>query len=378
MLTRTHDLDADPRAELQAAFGEFGDVSRNLCGAFDSLRAQVAALGGELAETRRGNARLSSRLAALLHALPGGVLVLDGAGRIQERNPAALELLGEPLVGERLDAVIARAAASGVCAFGHIELKTGRFVSISHRSLADGGSVALIADVTQVHRMQTVIARQQRLLTLGELAAGLAHQIRTPLAAALLYASQMAMPGRSAEDLARCAQKTTGSLKQLDRLVTEMLAFAHGGAERERVNVDALLEQVAQWLRPAMRQGITVTIRTEAPRLAIRANASSLAAAVLNLAINALQAAQGELALELLARRGAPGRAEIVVSDDGPGIPESLRERIFEPFFTTRSRGNGIGLSIVKSVVEAHQGQVRLAETGAGATFVIDLPAEEG
>ena len=365
----------DSAALLHSAFLEFGDVSRSLCGAFDSLRAQVAALGAELAEARDGNARLSSRLGALLGALPGGVVVLNGEGGIQERNPAAADMLGEPLVGLRFDQVLARATAAR--AAQHVELKNGRFVNISRRDLADGGEVVLIADVTQSHLMQVLISRQQRLLTLGELAAGLAHQIRTPLAAALLYASQMTMPERSPPDLARCAEKTAGSLKKLDRLVTDMLAFAHGGAEREVLSVSALLEQVAQWLRPAMRGGITLTIRTEAPKLGVRANASSLISAVLNLATNALQAASGDLALELLARRGASGRAEILVSDNGPGIPPALRERIFEPYFTTRERGTGIGLAIVRSVVEAHGGTLRLADTAVGAAFVIDLPAED-
>jgi signal transduction histidine kinase len=97
---------------------------------------------------------------------------------------------------------------------------------------------------------------------------------------------------------------------------------------------------------------------------------------VLNLATNALQSARGDLELELLARR-ANGRAQIVVSDDGPGVPADLRTRIFEPFFTTRARGNGIGLAIVRSVVEAHQGTIGLAESAVGATFIIDIPAEE-
>jgi signal transduction histidine kinase len=99
--------------------------------------------------------------------------------------------------------------------------------------------------------------------------------------------------------------------------------------------------------------------------------------AILNLATNALQAAAADLTLELLARRSETGRAQIVVSDDGPGIPAGIRGRIFEPFFTTRTRGNGIGLAIVKSVVEAHCGSVELAESLTGATFVIDLPVEE-
>jgi two-component system sensor histidine kinase FlrB len=235
----------------------------------------------------------------------------------------------------------------------------------------------LLADVTEAHLMQVMLARQQRLLTLGELAAGLAHQIRTPLAAALLYASQMTLPGRNTEDLGRCAGKTVASLKQLDRLVNDMLAFAHGGAAREAVSVSALLEQVAQWLRPALRGGIRLTIRTQAKDLMVRANAPSLVSAVLNLATNALQAASADLDLELLARRGAAGRAQIVVSDNGPGVPAHIRERIFDPFFTTRARGNGIGLTIVRSVVEAHRGSVSLTDSPHGATFIIDLPAEE-
>jgi two-component system sensor histidine kinase FlrB len=369
------------RSELQAAFLAFGSVSDQLSGAFDSLRAEVAQLRAELGEAHAGKEHLAGRLSALIKGLPGGVLVLDSGGEIQECNPVARELLGEPLLARSFTAVLARAAVSIGGAGEDIELCTRRFVNISRRELESGGEVVLLTDVTESHLMQVFLTRQQRLLTLGELAAGLAHQIRTPLAAALLYASQMTLPGRLSSDLARCAERTVGSLKQLDKLVNDMLAFAHGGAAREVVSVSALLEQVAQWLRPALRGGIRLTIRTQAPDLMVRASAPSLVSAVLNLATNALQAATADLDLELLARRGAHGRAQIVVSDNGPGVPAHIRGRIFEPFFTTRARGNGIGLAIVKSVVEAHQGSVSLADAAggapAGATFIIDLPAEE-
>jgi len=365
------------RSELQAAFRAFGSVSEQLSGAFDALRRQVAQLRIELGEAHAGKEHLAARLSALIEGLPGGVLVLDANGCIQESNPAAIALLGEPLLNQTWSAVLARAAVSTGAIGEHTELCTGRFVNISRRELGQGGEVVLLTDVTEPHLMNVFLTRQQRLVTLGELAAGLAHQIRTPLAAALLYASQMGLHGRSAEDGARCAEKTVGSLKQLDRLVNDMLAFAHGGAAREPVSVSALLEQVAQWLRPALRPGVRLTIRTESPGLRVRANAASLVSAVLNLATNALQAAGAQLDLELLGRRSPQGRAEIVVSDDGPGVPVQIRERIFEPFFTTRARGNGIGLAIVKSVVEAHAGHVRLAESSRGATFIIDLPAED-
>jgi two-component system, sensor histidine kinase FlrB len=365
----------DKRSELHAAFLAFGSVSEQLSGAFDSLTGEVAQLRLQLQEAHAGNAHLAARLAALVKGIPGGVLLLDSLGDIQECNPGASDLLGDPLLGQSFAAVLARAAANPGGAVEHTELRNGRFVNISRRHLSGSGEVVLVTDITESHMMQVLLTRQQRLLTLGELAAGLAHQIRTPLAAALLYASQMTLPNRTGEDLARCGEKTVGSLKQLDKLVNDMLAFAHGGAARETVSVSALLEQVAQWLRPVLRAGIRLTIRTEAPDLMVRANAPSLVSAVLNLATNALQAATADLDLELLARRSGD-RAQIVVSDNGPGVPAQIRERIFEPFFTTRARGNGIGLAFVRSTIEAHHGSVRLADSTLGATFIIDLPAE--
>ena len=375
-MSATPDLVDHKRNELQAAFLAFGSVSQQLSGAFDALRAQVTQLRQDLSDAHAGKEDLAARLSALVSGLPGGVLLLDAHGRILESNPAAVQLLGEPLLGESFANVFARAVVASATA-EHTELHNGRFVNVSRRELPAGGEVVLLTDVTESHLMQVFMTRQQRLLTMGELAAGLAHQIRTPLATALLYASQMAMPDRSQADLVRCGAKAVGSLKELDRLVNDMLAFAQGGAAREVVSVSALLEQVAQWLRPALRRGIRLTIRTQAPNLTVRANAPSLVSAVLNLATNALQAAPAELDLELLARRGDDGRAQIIVSDNGPGIAAPIRERIFEPFFTTRARGNRIGLAIVKSVVEAHRGRIHLAETRIGATFVIDLPAEE-
>jgi two-component system sensor histidine kinase FlrB len=377
MSATNHDATSDQRADLQAAFRAFGSVSEQLTGAFDSLRGQVLQLQHDLTEAHAGNEHLAARMSALVKGLPGGVLVLDAQGIIFECNPAAIELLDEPVLGETLPTVLERSVPSSGSLSEHIELRNGRFVNLSRRDLAGGGEVVLLTDVTESHLMQVFMARQQRLLTMGELAAGLAHQIRTPLATALLYASQMTLPDRTSADLRRCGEKTIDSLKQLDRLVNDMLSFAQGGAARELVSVSALLEQVAQWLRPALRGGIRLTIRTQAPELTVRANAPSLVSAILNLATNALQAASADLNLELLARRSESGRAQIVVSDNGPGIPAAIRDRIFEPFFTTRTRGNGIGLSIVKSVVEAHRGSVHLAESIVGATFVIDLPVEE-
>lgn len=100
------------RSELQAAFLAFGSVSQQLSGAFESLRGQVAELQGDLREARAGREHLAARLSALVKGLPGGVLVLDNLGEIQEYNPAAVELLGEPLLGQLFSIVLARAASA--------------------------------------------------------------------------------------------------------------------------------------------------------------------------------------------------------------------------------------------------------------------------
>ena len=251
------DVIDNQRSELQAAFRAFGSVSEQLAGAYDALRGQVAQLHIELGEAHAGKEHLAARLSALIEGLPGGVLVLDARGDIKESNPAALALLGEPLLGQSVQRRARARRGDGAARIGEqTELRSGRFVNVSRRDLpaSRAGRERRGGAARRRHRIapdaDVFLARQQRLVTLGELAAGLAHQIRTPLAAALLYASQMSSArGAAAEDLSRCSEKTVGSLKQLDRLVNDMLAFAHGGAAREPVSVSALLEQVAQWLR---------------------------------------------------------------------------------------------------------------------------------
>src|SRR3979490_914970 len=175
-MAATHlELIENRRSELQAAFLAFGSVSEQLSGAFDSLRAQVAAVRAELRQAHAGNEHLAARLSALIKGLPGGVLVLDSGGEIQECNPAACELLGEPRLAQSFMAVLERATV-GVGSVGeHIELRSRRFVNISRRELQTGGEVVLLTDVTESHLMQVFLTRQQRLLTLGALGGGPAH-----------------------------------------------------------------------------------------------------------------------------------------------------------------------------------------------------------
>jgi len=218
--------------------------------------------------------------------------------------------------------------------------------------------------------------RQERLATLGEMAARLAHDVRTPLAAALLYASRLGLDGVSDADRRDIAGKIVARLKHLERLVADMLAFARGsGVRLVRCDVGALLESTAQSLASRLGPRARLTISTLAPGLAVLGNAEALVGALVNLANNALDAvADGDARVEIEAR-AIDGRAAIRVRDNGPGVPAELRARIFDPFFTTRPTGTGLGLAVVKSVAIAHGGTVRLEDGGPGACFALELPA---
>ncbi|MBS0373523.1 MAG: hypothetical protein JSR73_03015 [Proteobacteria bacterium] len=236
---------------------------------------------------------------------------------------------------------------------------------------------------SQVARLNAELAearlervRQERLATLGEMAARLAHDVRTPLAAALLYASRLELDGVSDADRRDIAGKIVGRLRHLERLVADMLAFARGGGARlARCEVGALLEGTAQSLASRLGPRARLTIRTLAPRLAVFGNAEALVGALVNLAINALDAVgEGDAHVEIEAS-AAGDSAVFRVRDNGPGIPAEYRGRIFEPFFTTRTAGTGLGLAVVRSVAQAHGGSARVEEVPSGACLVLELPA---
>ncbi|HMV00484.1 MAG TPA: histidine kinase dimerization/phospho-acceptor domain-containing protein, partial [Rhodocyclaceae bacterium] len=226
-------VDTDSKtAELQRAFDLFNQVSAELTSAYGALQARVASLTEELAvangELRRQfveKEALSERLSLLLDALPAGVVVLDGGARVTEANPAARALFGDGVVGSHWGDV-ARAHLEPTLAIGEW-LVGERRVSLAESALAaGGGKILLVHDVTAAHGMKAELERHQRLAAMGEMAASLAHQLRTPLAAALLYTGNLGQPGLADEARAKFADKAAGQLRRLERLIQDVLLFA--------------------------------------------------------------------------------------------------------------------------------------------------------
>ncbi|MFN2308632.1 MAG: PAS domain-containing sensor histidine kinase [Gammaproteobacteria bacterium] len=380
-------MQLDPRSQaLAAAFEAFNRTSGQLEQSYRELEQRVAQLNAELAEARSERlrqldekARLVDRLQTLLETLPAGVLVLDGGEQVRECNAVAVDQLGEPLLGEPWSVVTARAFNLEDSQGAELALRDGRRLNMASRPLdAEPGRILVLHDVTDTHALHDHLSRQQRLSALGEMAASLAHQIRTPLSAAVLYAAHLGKDRLPAGDRARFAGRLTERLRHLERLVNDMLNFARGSAvPLERLGVRELLETLQQSVEAQVQAaGAHWRMPEPAPDLAILGNRDALLGALGNLISNSLQASPQGAVLELRVQTPTPGLIELRLRDNGPGIPAADRARIFDPFFTTRSGGTGLGLAIVQATLRAHHGDVRLeTPPGGGCEFVLSLPS---
>lgn len=374
--------------ELEQAFNLFNEASAQLTGAYHELQGQVERLTSEL-EVANGELRrqflekeaLSQRLALLLAALPAGVVVVDGAGMVREVNAAAARMLGDGLLGQEWGRVVVhhlrQTATPHEWEMTAADGRTCRLnVSISQLD-ADGGRIVLLHDVTEAHQMEQALQRHQRLSAMGEMAAGLAHQLRTPLATALLYAANLTRPVLAEAERIRFSEKILARLRHLEQLIQDMLSFVKGqGGEREELSVGALLAELRQIIEPQMaQQGVVFALDDRSAGCVLRGDRKALVGALANLLENALQACAAGGSVSLRADMAEPGWLTVTVSDTGRGFDAALADRLFEPFFTTRIEGTGLGLAIVRGVAEAHGGSVEAHSTpGEGSEFVLKLP----
>lgn len=369
-------------AELQRAFAMFNQVSAELTQAYEALQARVTSLTEELAvangELRRQfqeKEALSERLSSLLDALPAGVVLLDANAVAVALNPAAIAFFGANAVGRHWGDV-ARDHLEPTLTVGEWLCGGGR-VSIAESALPSaGGKILLVHDVTAAHQMKTELERNQRLAAMGEMAASLAHQLRTPLAAALLYTSNLGQPGVADDARARFSEKASGQLRRLERLIQDVLLFARGESiGRDVIEAGDLLAEAAQTVEPLMREhGLEFAVNDACQGATIVGSRKALFGALVNLLENAMQAMPGGGKICLSGNRRGDLLA-IGVRDSGPGISLETQSRIFEPFFTTKGQGTGLGLAIALGVARAHGGTIDLvSEPGEGAEFVLTLP----
>ncbi|MFY1667415.1 sensor histidine kinase [Pseudomonas sp. Pseu.R1] len=378
--------EVESRQGLEQAFALFNQMSAQLTDSYSLLEARVTELKGELAvvsaqrmQELAEKERLANRLQNLLDLLPGGVIVIDGTGIVREANPAAIDLLGEPLIGMLWRHVIARCFAPREDDGHEISLKDGRRLSISTRSLdAEPGQLVLLNDLTETRHLQSQLARHERLSSLGRMVASLAHQIRTPLSAAMIYASHLTEQALNVETQQRFAGRLKERLHELEHQVRDMLVFARGELPlTDRVTPGELVEALESAAHTHVRD-VGVRWQCDSNEGELLCNRDTLVGALLNLIENAVQASSASARVKIHAyNRGDTLR--LCISDNGSGIDAAALARMGEPFFTTKTTGTGLGLAVVTAVARAHQGQVQFrSRPGRGTCAIVSLPLIPG
>ena len=224
------------------------------------------------------------------------------------------------------------------------------------------------------------LQRRERLAALGELAAGVAHEIRNPLGGIRLFASLLRRDLSDRGDAVRLVDKIINGVSRLESIVGNILEF---GRPRQAMPMEvdplAVVREVVELASPRARQNeVAVRLPENAVPLTLITDESMLQRALLNLMLNAIDAAGqngGQRWVQVECRDELPDHVVIRVSDSGPGIPEESLERIFNPFFTTKGTGTGLGLAIVHQISETLGGSIQaMNRPGGGAAFVLRLP----
>ncbi|MBK1850184.1 PAS domain-containing protein [Marinobacter sp. 1-4A] len=368
---------------VDSALEMFNQMSRQITDSYRTLESRVNQLSGELSQESlqrqqelEEKEQLADRLSTLLKALPAGVVVLDSQGVVTQSNPAAIALLGEPLEGERWVDVIRRCFSPRRDDGHEVSLKDGRRVSIEIRTMENQpGQLILLTDLTETRHLQSQLAHAQRLSAMGKMVASLAHQIRTPLSAAILYGGHLTQEDLDEEMRQRCASRLMSRLTHLEQQVRDMLIFARGETRlAEELSADTLvvaIESALEGIKPTA--GSHVMLKNEVSAdCRLMCNRDALVGACTNLVNNSLEAGATAVAIQATAQAG---ELFIRVMDNGPGFANAEAGRLSEAFYTTKSHGTGLGLAVVQAVVKAHQGQfsIESPEQG-GAVATLRLP----
>lgn len=320
------------------------------------------------------------RLRRLINQMPSGVLVIDNRGMVIEYNPAAEELLGIGLRDRPWIQVIQHCFAPRPDDGHEISLKNGKRISLSTKALdGEPGQLVFISDQTQTRELQSRLSHYQRLSEMGRMVASMAHQIRTPLSAALLYASHLMAPKVTDEQRIRFAGKVKSRLTHLEQQVRDMLVFARGEIRLDdKVTTDELMLRIEELLDlPLSNADADCDCINEAPGVELLCNLESLLGVLLNLVNNSLQACGNGTELKLQISR-IDKIVRIDVIDHGPGMSAEDLSRAKEPFFTTKTHGTGLGLAVAQVVARGHRGEFHIQSApGEGTTATLLLPTAD-
>ena len=374
---------------LNEAFHNFTEASKNLQTYYDKLGKKVRYLTQELEQknTQLNLAILEvgeskDYLQAVLQSIGEAIIVLDQEEKVTMLNRAAEEFLclrKQDITGMMFSdlAFIIEENSAGT----RLTVHDTAYDVILSRSTVSGpegsvrGYVILIKDITRIKDLERQHERNQRLIAMGEMAAKIVHEIRSPLCSIELFSTMLSNDLKDTPHSDMASGISTG-IKSLNNILTNMLFFAkpQKPAFRDIDLSDAITESVNMLIPLIQIRGITLTQNT--PRVNVHSDMELLKQVFMNIILNAVQAMPGGGNLKI-----ATDISEYVtvsVIDDGEGISPENIEKIFDPFFSTKDKGTGLGLAIAHKIMQTHGGFIRVYRNpGKGSTFCVSFPKVE-
>ncbi len=373
------------------------------------IASRVRVVGEEREELQQEVRRLQLEASDVLRNIRSGVISTDHEGRVLYANPAAYRLLGidaADIVTRDLSTLIGKSAPELVQAIdttranrlsayraeGSVSLGYRTFpIGVTATCIDVGGDIpasvtAIFTDISDQKRLEEMHLRTERLQAVAELSASLAHEIKNPLASIRSAVEQLSPSSRAGDDDQFLAQLVIRESDRLSRLLNEFLDFSRVQVSDARpVDLARVVAAAVEIVRqhPDCAQGTRIEVKPF--EASVEGDEDLLHRVVVNLVLNAVQAADGDVHVGVEVRDAKLGevppslqgeRAVLLrVFDNGPGIPEGLREKLFDPFVSGRNGGSGLGLAVVQRAVEAHRGVVLVHSTpGAGSDFRIFIP----
>ncbi len=353
-----------------------------------------------LSTSRRRQREAEALMDELALTLPDGLILFDLRGRAVGMNDAALHLLHlndvprEGLVGGRLTELfppelqerVARLRRDALLPDSELCLEyEGRTTYLSMRGGKIGSShgekmgyLVLLRDISEVRRLEAEVRRREKLAAIGNLAAGVAHELRNPLSSIKGYATYFSERFPDGSDEREAAQVMVRETDRLNRTITELIGLARPTAIHARIVslVDVVKDMLKLIRQDAERRGVVIALHAgEVPLLSL--DPDRIRQVALNVCINALDAmpSGGTLTLSIHEEPAIPNMVILDIQDTGTGIAPEDIAHVFDPYFTTKGHGTGLGLATVHKIMEAHGGSVSVTSVqGEGACFRLCFP----
>jgi two-component system sensor histidine kinase HydH len=349
-------------------------------------------------------------LESVLDSTPDGIMVIDRDRRVRFFNRACGELLGRDpravlesncVCGEvtGCHARDGQSLASQLCPAKELFESDGaaapgrttaemlysnsrgeeRWIETNYSAIRNAEGVVehvvgVIRDVGERKELEQRLHQTQKLAALGELTAGIAHEIKNPLGIILSSVEVILSDSRPEAMRREAATFIKEEVQRIDGRIRSFLAFARPQPlQCEPTVLNGLVRRTVKSL-DVVAGGVEVTVRCDAPEVVLHIDPDQVRQALLNLLLNALEAMGGSGRL-VVGTSVVGSQVQLTVEDSGPGIPVELQEKIFNPFFTTKPTGTGLGLALVHRIATAHEGRVTVHDSAlGGARFVMSFP----